>query len=71
MEPFIMRFAKSPGNPSTQIPSMRYDTNSEMMIITDTEKRQSVIDVPSIGMATGSYFTKAGADPTADEPTDR
>jgi hypothetical protein len=71
MEPFIMRFAKSPGNLSYQIPPMQYDTNSEMMVITDTKKRRSVIDAPGIGMATGTMTTDAHTDPTNDEPTDR
>jgi hypothetical protein len=71
MDPFIMRFAVGTSCPSDKIPSLLYDTSSEMMLISGAEKPRLAIDDPNIGVPTGTYITEAKTDPTRDEPMDR
>jgi hypothetical protein len=71
MEPFIVKFSKSPSSLSKEIPVMLYDVTTEMMVILNTKGRQPAIDAPSIGMATGTLITEAQTDPTRDEQVDR
>ena len=72
MRPFALRFAVAPENPiQSHVEPMRYDPDSEMMLLMNSPENQQVIEWPSILMATGTHITRAQVDPTRDEPTDR
>jgi hypothetical protein len=48
----------------------RYDVAAESLVL--AHSGQLLIDRPDmLARATGTYITKAGGDPTRDEPTDR